>query len=174
MAGDKYIIWDATGKRLKEVAATQTSGGAGNAGDIVALNSSGEIDSTMLPTSVGAETTTAEATEALAAGDWVHVWDDSGNKEVRKASAASANKFEAHGFVLDNFALGVTATIYHEGLNNGLSGLTNGEKQFLSASTAGASSSTAPTGSGDLVQKVGVAANATTVSFEPTHEIELA
>jgi hypothetical protein len=52
MAGNKYLKM--SGGRIQEEAAAQTSAGAGDAGKIVGLNSSGVIDPTMMPPGVGA------------------------------------------------------------------------------------------------------------------------
>ena len=49
---DKYIKNNSG--QLAEVEATVTSAGAGNAGDIVALDGSGKLDTTVLPTGIGA------------------------------------------------------------------------------------------------------------------------
>jgi hypothetical protein len=54
-----------------------------------------------------------------------------------------------------------------------MSGLTPGAKYFL-ATTAGGVSATAPSGSGNVVQPVGVAINATTLSFNPGDVLVLA
>jgi hypothetical protein len=53
MAGDKYLAIDNATGLAKEVAALQTSAGGSDAGHIVALNSSGQVDSSMLPASSG-------------------------------------------------------------------------------------------------------------------------
>ena len=55
--------------------------------------------------------------------------------------------------------------MYHDGTNSHCTGLTPG-RQWLST-TAGKSTSTRPTGSGNVQQIVGVALNATTITFEP-------
>ena len=56
-----------------EVAATVTSAGAGNDGDLVALDSSGRLDNSVMPVGIGVDTKTIAASEALASGDWVNV-----------------------------------------------------------------------------------------------------
>lgn len=147
-----------------------TSAGAGDSGKVVALDGAGKIDSTMMPTGVGADTQTITASEALSAGDLVNVHNSTGAK-VRKADATTAGK-EAHGFVLAGVSNGASATVYFEGTITGLSGLTPGV-QYLST-TAGASTATAPSGSGNAVQRVGVATSATTLNFESQPPIILA
>lgn len=146
------------------------SAGAADAGKLAQLDSSGRLDTTMLPVGVGADTALIAASEALVAGDLVNIWNSSGAK-VRKADPATAGK-EAHGFVLTGFASGATATVYFEGTNTSVTGLTPGP-QFLGA-TAGKSTNVAPTGTGKVVQRVGFATSATTLNFNAGSPIVLA
>ena len=166
---DKYIA-QVSGS-LTEITATVTSAGAGNAGDIIALDAAGKLDESLLPTGIGADTQTAVASEALSAGDLVNIWDDSSTPKVRKADATSAGK-EAHGFVLAGFSSSATATIYFEGSNTGVSGLTGG-KQYLST-IAGASTVTPPSATGNVVQVVGFSTAATIMNFRSGTPIILA
>jgi len=147
-----------------------TSAGAGDAGKVVKLDGAGKIDSTMMPTGVGADTATITASEALSAGDLVNVHDSSGAK-VRKADATTSGK-EAHGFVLSSVSNGASATVYFEGSNTGVSGLTPG-RQYLST-TAGLATATAPSGSGNVVQVVGFATSATALNFNSGTPVVLA
>jgi hypothetical protein len=146
-----------------------TSAGAGDAGKIVALDSSGRIDSTMMPVGVGADTATITTSEALSAGDWVNVWNSTGAK-VRKADATTAGK-EAHGFVLVGVGSSASATVYFEGTNTAVTGQTPGPV-FLST-TAGAGTTTAPSGAGNVVQRIGFATSATSVNFQSQTPITL-
>lgn len=114
--------------------------------------------------------TTITASEALSAGNLVNIWDSSGAK-VRKADATVVGK-EAHGFVSSAVSNGATATVNFSGNITGLSGLTPG-LQFLST-TAGASSSTAPTASGNIVQCIGFATSTSTINFQSQPPILLA
>jgi hypothetical protein len=150
---------------------TTTSNGADSAGKVVALGSNGLLDSSMLPAGIGEETVAVTASEALTAGDFVNVWDDSGTAKVRKADATVAGK-EAHGFVLADVASAATATVHLEGTNNQCSGLIPG-RQFLST-TAGKCGNTAPSASGNVVQCLGFATSATAMSFQPNPPITLA
>ena len=170
MAGDKYLKI-ASGV-IGEQAAVQSSAGAGSAGKIVALDAGGKLDNTMLPAGVGAETKELEASEALSAGNWVNVWNDSGTAKVRKADATAAGK-EANGFVLAAFDSAATATVYVAGINNQLSALTPGAVYFLDT-TAGSQNATAPSGSGNIVQKVWRSLSATEIAFEPSDPVTLA
>jgi hypothetical protein len=93
MAGNKYIAMIAG--LLTEVAASQTSAGAGDAGKIPALDAAGKLDTTFMPTGVGADTASITTSEALAAGDLVNIHNSTGAK-ARKADASVSGK-EAHG-----------------------------------------------------------------------------
>lgn len=138
------------------------SAGAADSGKVVALDATGRIDSTMMPTGIGADTQSIVASEALAAGDLVNVWNDAGTPKVRKADATTNGKL-AMGFVLAGVSSGATATVYFEGSNTQCSGLTAGV-QFL-ATTAGLTAATAPSASGNVVQRVGFATSSTTMNF---------
>jgi len=139
-----------------------TSAGAGDSGKLVALDGSGRIDSTMMPVGIGADTATITTSEALSAGDFVNVWNSTGAK-VRKADATVSGK-EAHGFVLSAYGSSASATVYFEGTNTGVTGQTPGPV-FLST-TAGVATSTAPSGSGNVVQRIGFAVSATAINFQ--------
>ncbi len=152
------------------VNSTTTSAGAGDSGKVVALDGSGRIDNTMLPVGVGADTYSITASEALAAGDLINVWNSSGAK-IRKADATVAGK-EAHGFVLASVSNGAVGTVYFEGTNTAVTGLTPGV-QFLST-TAGLSTTTAPTASGNVVQRVGFAVSSTALNFHSQPPVVLA
>ncbi len=148
-----------------------SSAGVGDAGKLVALDGSGRIDNSMMPTGLGADTKVLTASEALSAGNLVNIWNDAGTTKVRKADATTAGK-EAHGFVLAAAASGASATVYFEGANTGVTGLTGGNV-FLST-TAGGCTNTAPSGSGNVVQRVGIATAATELNFEAQQPIALA
>lgn len=156
---------------LTEVFGVQTSAGAENAGDIVSLDDTGRIDTSMMPVGIGADTLSITAYEALTAGDYVNIFSDSGTVKVRKAVANAAGK-EANGFVLSAVSSGATATVYCEGTNTALTGLTAGTQYFLSDATAGAVTATAPTAG--IIQKIGRAASATSINFQPSDYIVLA
>lgn len=156
---------------ITEVFGIQTSEGAGNAGDIVALDDTGRIDASMMPVGIGADTAQVEASENLAAGDYVNIWNDGGAFKARKADATTAGN-SAHGFVLSAANGGNPATVYFEGTNTQVSGQTAGNV-FLQA-TAGAGGSTVPSASGNVVQQIGVAVSATAVNFERGAAVTLA
>lgn len=157
---------------ITEVFGIQTSGGAGNAGDIPALDETGRLDQTMMPVGIGADTAIVPASENLAAGDFVNVHTDGGVAKARKADASVAGK-EAIGFVLATVSSGNNATVYFEGTNTQVTGQTPGAVVFLQT-TAGKSGAVVPSASGNVVQRIGVAVSATEVNFEPAQPIVLA
>lgn len=167
MAGNKYIALNVDGSKT-EVAASQSSAGAGDAGKIVALDSGGKLDNSLMPTGIGAETKSITASEALAAGDWVNIYNATGTSKCRKADASSGKR--AHGFVLAAVNQDATATVYMAGINNQLTSLTADSMYFLSA-TPGAGTVTAPTTAGYLVQELGISLSTTEVAFQPGQPI---
>ena len=157
---------------VTEENAINTSAGAGDAGKIPKLDASGTLPVTMLPAGVGPETVVLTTSEALSAGDFVNIHISTGVK-VRKADATVAGK-EAHGFVIAAFGAAVAATVYHPSqTNTAVSGKTPGAKQYLST-TPGATTETAPSASGNIVQSVGMATSATAIIFDPYMPITLA
>lgn len=164
----KYLT-NAAGS-ITEVATPTTSAGAGDSGKIPSLDAAGRLDTSFMPTGIGADTAAITASEALAAGDLVNVWNSTGAK-VRKADATTAGK-RAHGYVLAAVSSSASATVYFEGTNNQVSGLTPGEL-FLST-TPGQATATAPSASGNIVQRVGMATAATALNFQAGDPITLA
>ncbi len=169
MAAKKFLRF--VNNIITEVFGVQSSAGAGNAGDIVALDDTGRIDSSMMPVGIGADTAVIAASESLAAGNWINVWNDTGTAKVRKADATTAGK-EANGFVLAAVTSGNPATVYFEGTNTQVTGQTPGPVYLQT--TAGAGGTTIPSASGNVVQQVGVAVSATAVNFERNAPVVLA
>lgn len=165
----KYLASNAG--NIEEIVTPTTSTGAPDAGKIPGLDASGRLDASMMPTGIGADTAAIVTSEALAAGDFVNIWNSSGAK-ARKASAAGVAT-KAHGFVLAGFASGATATVYFEGTNTALSSLTPGDV-FLSPSTPGGVQATAPTVAGQVVQRVGVAVSTTAINADLGPTVTLA
>ena len=168
MATKKYlIVGGSTG--VTQESTVDTSAGAGDSGKIPSLNSSGKLDSTFMPTGFGSDTLSLTAGEALSAGDLIYI---NGSGQMLKADADSASK-AAVGFVLASVSNGASGTAYFgSGLVTGLTGLTAGSVYFLSQ-TAGAITTTAPTGTNVIQQQVGYATSATTLYFEPQPAILL-
>lgn len=158
MAGKKYLKLDTTTGRPTQQASTDSSAGVGSAGDIVALDSSGRIDSTMMPTGIGASTASIVASEALSAGNLVNIYDNSGVRTIRKANATDATK-PAHGFVLASVSSSANGTVYFDGQNalvpvGSFVAADVGKMLFLST-TAGGVTTTPPVSAGNIVQPVG-------------------
>lgn len=163
MAGNKYLqLKDGF---AQEVAGTQQSAGAANAGNLVALNDQGQLDPTVLPTGIGADTAMILASEALAAGDFVNIYSNAGTANVRKADASGGVAKMAHGFVMAAVSSGAQATVYFEGTNNQVTGQTPGNV-WLSSTTPGKAVSASPTGAGVISQPLGTAINATAINAE--------
>lgn len=169
MAGNKYIANNAGA--YQEVAANQTSAGAGDAGKIPALDSTGRLDESMMPVGVAAETQSIVTTEDISGGSLVNIYVSTGVK-CRKADATTSGK-EAKGFVLASTTSGQSATVYFSELNTAVTGLTPGATYFLDT-TAGGVNATAPSSSGNIVQEVGVATAAGVLIFQPKKSLLLA
>lgn len=146
----------------QEVEATVVGGTAGQAGDLVALDSTGKLDQTVLPVGIGADVAVADAFENLAAGAFVYFRSDG---TVANASANSGGNASI-GFVLQAVTASQPATVYFEGQNNVLSGLTIGSRYYLSDSVAGGATLTPVEGTGKLHQFLGRAISTTAISFE--------
>lgn len=149
-----------------------TSAGAADAGRAIGANANGRLDESWLPTGIGADVAIIQASENLSAGDLVSVFDDAGTTKVRKADASTAGK-HAHGFVLESTTSGQDASVYFEGSIVGLSGVPAGDL-YLSATTPGSFTATAPSGTGKVVQRIGVGTSATTINFEAGQRYVLA
>lgn len=167
---DKYVSLNSG--RLQEVEGTVVGGDPAQAGDLVALDGSGLLDATILPSGVGPDIKSVTAGEALSAGDFVNIYNDAGTVKAQKADATASGK-EVDGFVLSGATSGVAVDVYFEGRNTQLSGLTIGARYYLNT-TAGAVTTTVPSSSGNVVQYVGRALSATELAFEPSEGIILA
>jgi len=166
---DKYIRNNAG--VLTEKEATVVSAGAADAGEIIALDGTGRLDVSVMPVGIGPDVYQIEASETLVAGDFVNIWNDGGTAKARKADATTTGKF-AHGYVLAGVTSGNAATVYFEGTNTQVSGATPGQT-FLST-TAGGFTATAPSASGNVVQRLGIAVSATEINFERSQPFVLA
>ena len=169
MATNKFLTF--LSNKIQLVTAIASSAGAGDANKIVATGGDGKLDSTLMPTGIGADTQTVVASENLSAGDWVNVYDNGGTPNVRKADANPERA--CTGFVLSSVTSAANATVYRSGTNTGRTGLTVGTYYYLSA-TAGGETATAPTTSGDVIQGLGFAATSSSIAFQPTTPIAVA
>ena len=165
---DKYIQLVNGNQAEKEALVVST--GVSDAGRVVATDGTGKIDTSVLPTGIGADVKILPASENLAAGDLVNVWNDAGTSKVRKAD--NSNNRRAVGFVIAGVTAPANATVYLEGTITGLTSLTPGAAVFLG--TLGAATATAPSAAGSISQEIGIAVSATEVSFEPQRPVLLA
>jgi hypothetical protein len=153
-----------------EITSTDRSTGVAQAGDIVALDSTGKLDLTLMPNGIAPDLKSIVTSENLSAGDIVNVFDNAGTPTARKAD--NSNSRRAIGFVLASTTSPAPASVYFESTITGLTGLTPGALMFLGVS--GAATATAPSGTGVISQQIGTAISATEISFEPQQVIVLA
>lgn len=170
MAAKKYL--ELLTGRVAEKQATDSSAGAGNEGDLIALDAGGKINANMLPSGVGADLASIPAFENLSAGDFVNVFNDGGTVKMRKADATTSGK-EADGFVLAVVTAPANGDCHFEGTNNQLSALTLGVRFYLNT-TPGGVTDTPLTGSGNVSQYLGKGFSLTEISFEPAEGIIVA
>lgn len=161
----------ASGKKVL-VTGTNQSTGVADAAKIIETGPDGKIDISLLPPGIAADVKVLEAFEALDAGDYVNIFDDGGTEKVRKAD--NSNGRPAHGFVKDAVAITANATVYFEGPNDDLSGLTAGQRVYLGT---GGDIITTPldpvTEVGKIHQFLGVAVDATMVNTDIADCIQL-
>lgn len=157
---------------LKEAIAVNSSTGTGDADKIVKLNAQGKINDNMLPSGVGEDTFQAEASESLAAGDFINLFDDAGVLKMRKADAS--NNRRAHGFVRLSVNMGESGAAYGAGyINDQLTGLTQATTYYL-GETAGGVATSGPASAANVIhQEVGFAFSATELYFVPKDPVEL-
>lgn len=167
MAADKYV--SLTAGKLKEKFGSVT----GTANAIPAGDVTGRLDVSWMPVGSGPEVLTVVASEALTAGDFVSLWNNTGVLNVRKADATT-NAKPAHGFVLSNVLLSGTATVYLlSNINTAEVGLTIASDYYLST-TPGGVTTTPPSATGNIVQRIGTATKTTELPFVNESTIEVA
>lgn len=142
---------------FQRVAATVISLGAPSAGTILALDASGKIDSSVLPTGVGAETLAVTASEALTAGSMVNIVG------ATCRLADNSNGRRADGFVLAAVANAAVAQVYITGVNTAVT--TPLGEVFLGTAGAVIAAGALPTAAGTIVQRVGTV-TATGLAFD--------
>lgn len=170
---DKYVRL--TAGELVEIEASAL-GGTGHENEIPALDGSGLLDVSMMPTGIAPEVVTCKAHEAVAAGELVNLFLDSG--ELKAQLACAATGLRADGYVLTAQPTpGSNCTVFLEGTITATTLTTVGARLWLS-DTPGATTETAPSDSGHIVQTIGkVLANGagtSTCTFEPSNPITLA
>ena len=102
------------------------------------------------------------ASEALNAGDFVNIFDDSGEIKVRKADRTTPSGVRSvNGYVLSDVFAGDTVVMYLSGMNTALSGLIPNENYALNTNGGVISISTLPAIDGEIFQYLGIALSAT-------------
>lgn len=155
------------------VSALVSSSGVGDANKIIATDGSGKLDPTLLPPGIDLAVESILASEGLNAGDYVNIYDNASVRNIRKADASLGRP--AHGFVLTGVTNGNNGNVYVTGVNNQVSGLTAGNRIFLSATVPGRGTATPPAQtSGYICQVLGVATSDSSVRFEYDDPIYIA
>lgn len=128
MAVQKFLAL--VGGKFKQLTATTSSTGVPDAGKMIAAGTDGKLHESFLPTGIGANTVTAPASEAIAAGKLVNLFLDGGVVKLRLAD--NSNGRVAWGYLKESASADATATAYR--LNTVMpaqSGLTVGADYWL-------------------------------------------
>ena len=112
-----------------------------------------------------------QASENLAAGDFVNVHDSGGSRVRRADLSIATGDGAAHGYVLAAVTSGNMAAVRRFGSNDQLSGLTAGELYVLSTLGDVAEISTITPVSGQILQVLGTAINSTTLAVNISQPI---
>lgn len=160
----KYMTVDSSYPAVPVLqSAIDTSAGAGDAGKIIKLNASGQIDSTMLGSA-----SAAVASEAIQAGDLVYIYNDSGTGKLALADASAANGAKramymatSAGNIGDSVSYVPTGSVTRTSHGYGAPGT----QLYLSGATPGDCTATAPTTATYLVQAVAVVRDENTLDF---------
>lgn len=116
--------------KLKQVFGIQSSAGAGDAGKIIATDATGKLDSSFLPSGIGANTVVVPTSENLAAGDFVNLYSNAGTLTGRKAD--NSNNRPAYGYVTASVTSPANATVQRlNTVNASRTGLTAGSEYWL-------------------------------------------
>lgn len=154
---DKYLELNAAGRPQQKEPAT--TGGAGQAGKIIALGNDGLIPPSMLG-SVGTPSLSANASENLTAGDFVNIFYTGGAVNARKANATDST-LPANGYVVTSVSSGSPVDVYTDGFNSQipLASFTTadvGKRVFLSTTAGTITLTPSIDTTGRLVQMLGV------------------
>jgi len=147
--------------KYKQIFAILTSAGAADSGKIPGLDATGKLDISFLPSGIGANNVPATASEAIAAGKFINLFDNAGALGMRLAD--NSNNREAHGYVTVAVTSGAAGTAYRLNTVNGnLTGLTPGASYWLGTAGGVINAPLDPaTQTGKTDQFLGIAKSAT-------------
>jgi hypothetical protein len=146
---------------LQQATAIGASAGVADANKIVATDATGRVHSSLMPSGIGADTSSLTATEAIPAGSYVNIWLNGGTPSIRLAD--NSNNRPANGFVLTAVANAATGTVYRTGRNTG-DGSALGVR-YLGTAGQSIAAASLPTAAGSIVQVLGVS-DSSGVTFE--------
>jgi len=126
-------------------------------------------DSIEVP-STGVDVVNLEASVALALGDVVYV---SAASTVAKSQANAAGTAKVIGLARAAIEANATGEIQTDGILSGLTALTAGSTYYLSADTAGAMVTAAPSETGKFIVKLGTAISTTELEISIREPIKL-
>lgn len=135
-----------------------------NSGQIQQIQSGDTLDATVSETE--GQTYTNDDVGSHVLGEFVYIDAADG---VKKAKADASGTAKAIAAATATITTGTTGVYQTSGTLAGLTGLTAGAPYYLSAATAGAITSTAPSTLGQYVQRVGLATSTTEllINIEP-------
>lgn len=137
--GEGHLVWDSTNDKLYA-----WTGSAWD--DLSTVQAAQQVVNSYI------------ADEALAARDVLYI---SAADNVSKALATNSSQSYAMGLAKAAAADAASVEVQSEGVMTGFTGLTAGSRYYLDATTAGAITSTIPTGTGNTVVQVGYAKSTT-------------
>lgn len=172
MSTNQFLTLTANGTE-KLVKGISTSAGATDANKLISTDSAGRLPVSMVPNGLEIQSISATASEALADGDLVNFWMDGTDRKMRKADASNGRP--AHAFVEGAaIASGVAGDAFRSGRNSGQTGFNSGAALYLSATTAGKATATAPAFTdGYIIQTVGYGDISGDLIFEFDQPIEI-
>jgi hypothetical protein len=112
-----------------------------------------------------------QASQAIAANDFVNIYDNAGDLRVRKADASDPTKF-ANGFAPAAIALAATGLVAFAGLNAAVVAV-SASQVYLDDAVPGGFTAAPPSTAGHIVQPLGPALEGLGVAFtmQPTLEL---
>lgn len=163
MADDKFI--GIVAGIETEIIPLTTSTGAADANRIMRTGADGRLDISLMALNLTADCVTANAFETLAAGAFCYSRADG---TIANASGAVGGH-SATGFVLAGATAGQAATLFFEGRNTALTGITIDAIYFLSDTTPGGVTLVAPSTTGKICQRLGTGVTATSINTQIAH-----